>query len=653
PGSTALDGAGGTPMMPMMPMGGMGGMGAGGGAGGQEGAPSDASGLLGGHVTPWAGSSDLGGDTPGEVTGGVGAGGPGLHLPGGEDLVAPGLPGGSADVAGFPSTGVGDGLPGLSDMPTEARVPGEGVSAFPGSTALDGAGGTPMMPMMPMGGMGGMGAGGGAGGQEGARSDASGLLGGDTGPWAHTADAGESTGDVFGGAQAGGPGLDLPGDGGEHLVAGGPSPQAAESAGGTPMMPMMPMGGMGAGAAGGEREQERSDASGLLFTTGEPWADTPATDEPVIGAPDGTSSGDAYLRHGDGVGQPAATSAWPPSVEEPGQEQPHASQAEQPAAGFPAVMPFLGPGASEGGTGTSRSGERGERAGRSEGTPAAQWGDPEWLAGQPGASGAEPSHGLSQSAWDVPQSAATAQPSAGAAATAQPSAGAAATAQPPAAAGPAGVHSAAEAAPPAHGVQLPAHTEVVAPVPQAATAYQAPAAGAVEPQARGEQQTARQESVQQVSATEAPAADDPTTWDVSTGSLFPLLGGHGQETDTGTEAARQEAATATSVMAGAYAIGRAVTADQASAEPARPAWRPKASGGMAAELSCAIDEPQEPPAEAARRRRSATDETDADAEAGKDKDKKRDRDGKTSVADLLRQEEDVWGGAGQGSGVFG
>ncbi|MEU2862198.1 WXG100 family type VII secretion target, partial [Streptomyces mirabilis] len=135
PGSTALDGAGGTPMMPMMPMGGMGGMGAGGGAGGQEGAPSDASGLLGGHVTPWAGSSDLGGDTPGEVTGGVGAGGPGLHLPGGEDLVAPGLPGGSADVAGFPSTGVGDGLPGLSDMPTEARVPGEGVSAFPGSTA--------------------------------------------------------------------------------------------------------------------------------------------------------------------------------------------------------------------------------------------------------------------------------------------------------------------------------------------------------------------------------------------------------------------------------------------------------------------------------------------------------------------------------------
>ncbi|MFD7054780.1 hypothetical protein ACFWBS_36420, partial [Streptomyces mirabilis] len=516
-----------------------------------------------------------------------------------------------------------------------------GVSAFPGSTALDGAGGTPMMPMMPMGGMG-AGAGGGAGGQEGARSDASGLLGGDTGPWAHTADAGESTGDVFGGAQAGGPGLDLPGDSGEHLVAGGPSPETAESAGGTPMMPMMPMGGMGAGAAGGEREQERSDASGLLFTTGEPWADTPATDEPVIGAPNGTSSGDAYLRHGDRVGQPAATSAWPPSVEEPGQEQPHASQAEQPAAGFPAVMPFLGPGASEGGTGTSRSGERGERAGRSEGTPAAQWGDLEWLAGQPGASGAEPSHGLSQSAWDVPQSAATTQPSAGAAATAQP----------PAAAGPAGVHSAAEAAPPAHGVPLPAHTEVVAPVPQAATAYQAPAAGAVEPQARGEQQTARQESVQQVSATEAPAADDPTTWDVSTGSLFPLLGGHGQETDTGTEAARQEAATATSVMAGAYAIGRAVTADQASAEPARPAWRPKASGGgMPAELSCAIDEPQEPPAEAARRRRSATDEADADA--GKDKDKKRDQDGKTSVADLLRQEEDVWGGAGQGSGVFG
>ncbi|MFF4490845.1 hypothetical protein ACFY0F_31005 [Streptomyces sp. NPDC001544] len=681
PGSTALDGAGRTPMMPMMPMGGMGGMG--GGAGGQEGAPSDASGLLGGDVTPWTGSSDLGGDTPGEVTGGVGAGGPGLHLPGREDLAVPGLPGGSAgsaDVAGFPSTGVGDGVPGLSDMPTDAAgLPGDGANAYPGSTAPGGAAGTPMMPMMPMmpmGGMGGMG--GGAGGQEGARSDASGLLGGDTGPWAHTADAADPTADVVGGARAGGPGLNLPGDGADHLVAGGPSPQTADgadmadgansadgaesagSAAGTPMMPMMPMGGMGAGAAGGEREQQRSDASGLLFTTGEPWAGTPTADGPAVGSPNGASPGDAYLSLGDGVGvgHPAATAAWPPSVAgEPDQEQPYAAQAEQSAAGFPAVLPFLGPGASTGGTGTSsRSrGERGERSEQAEGTPAALWGDAEWPAGQPGAPGAEPSQGLSQSAWDMPQ----------AAAVIQPSTTPVAAAQPPVAADPAGVHPPAEEALPAPGAQLPVHTEVAAPAHQAATAYQTPAAPAGEPQAQGEQATARQEPVHQehvphVPAAEAPAADDPTSWDVSAGSLFPLLGGDGQETDTGTgtgtgtEAARQEAAAATSVMAGAYAIARAVTADQALTEPARPAWRPKASGGgIPVELSCAIDEPEEPPAENTRRRSSAVDEDDEDEDAGRRKGKKRDQDGKTSVADLLRQEENVWGGAGQGSSVFG
>lgn len=69
------------------------------------------------------------------------------------------------------------------------------------------------------------------------------------------------------------------------------------------------------------------------------------------------------------------------------------------------------------------------------------------------------------------------------------------------------------------------------------------------------------------------------------------------------------------------------------------------------ELSCAVDEPEEPPADTARRRRSAVDEADEDA--GKGRGRTRDQDGKTSVADLLRQEEDVWGGAGQGSGVFG
>ncbi|MEU8718381.1 hypothetical protein [Streptomyces sp. NPDC048663] len=172
------------------------------------------------------------------------------------------------------------------------------------------------------------------------------------------------------------------------------------------------------------------------------------------------------------------------------------------------------------------------------------------------------------------------------------------------------------------------------------------------PQTTSEQQAAQQEPVHQVSVTETPAADDPATWDVSSDSLFPLLGGGGHETGTGAanEEARQEAAATTAVMAGAYSIARAVAADQALAEPVRPAWRPKASGGaMPVELSCAFDEPEEQPAEAARHKRSIVEEADEEEDGGR----KRERDSKRSVADLLRQEEDAWGGAGQGSSVFG
>ncbi|MFE6742665.1 hypothetical protein ACFVGL_29120, partial [Streptomyces tubercidicus] len=128
-GAKLADGAGlgesgapsGMPGMPMMPMG-SGGAGLGGVGG--EGGPSDASGLLGGEVAPWAGSPSL----PDGVTGGAVGGGPGLSLPGGgvpevgdpgavpsmDDAVAP-FPGGAklADGAGLGESGAPSGMPGM------------------------------------------------------------------------------------------------------------------------------------------------------------------------------------------------------------------------------------------------------------------------------------------------------------------------------------------------------------------------------------------------------------------------------------------------------------------------------------------------------------------------------------------------------------
>ena len=155
PGEENADGAAGDGM-PYMP-------GMGGGAG-QSGDPagerSDASGLLEGEGEPWAGSPDV---AEGEGVGsplGAAAGGTGLDLP-----VADGL------AAAAPATMAADGE-------QSADPDGEGMPYLPG-----------------MGGPGSQSA-----EQHGERSDASGLLDGETDPWAAEPDVGDEVGSALGAA---------------------------------------------------------------------------------------------------------------------------------------------------------------------------------------------------------------------------------------------------------------------------------------------------------------------------------------------------------------------------------------------------------------------------------------------------------------------
>ncbi|WP_434447507.1 hypothetical protein [Lentzea sp. E54] len=207
--------------MPMMPPGAPG-AGTGGGSGAGE--RPDAAGLIGGEVKPWEGVELPGVGEPqaiGQVGGkpeewassqGNGSEMPGAGMPGGGmPMMPPGAPGagtgggsGAAerpDAAGLiggeakPWEGVE--LPGVGDPDTagqEKSTP-EQWSAAPQSAAQPGAG-SPMMPPMPMA----PGQGGGAGGAGAAeRSDASGLVDGETAPWEHASAV--PTGDP-GGAEA-------------------------------------------------------------------------------------------------------------------------------------------------------------------------------------------------------------------------------------------------------------------------------------------------------------------------------------------------------------------------------------------------------------------------------------------------------------------
>ncbi|WP_427924626.1 WXG100 family type VII secretion target [Streptomyces sp. cg40] len=179
----------------------------------------------------------------------------------------------SADPAAFGDTGLGDGI---ADGLTDGLGSGLTDGLSTGSPAqLATSSGMPYMP-----GMGGTGAGG--AGLTSEPTDASGLLDASADPW-----EGEETpgGDEVGselGAAAGGEGL---------------------SASGMPYMPGM--GGVGASNAGRDGTNERTDASGLLDPSTEPWASDDETDDEagsLTGAPPGVPFLPGFGTTGPGTG---------------------------------------------------------------------------------------------------------------------------------------------------------------------------------------------------------------------------------------------------------------------------------------------------------------------------------------------------------------
>ncbi|MEE1782628.1 WXG100 family type VII secretion target [Streptomyces sp. SP17BM10] len=248
-------------------------------------------------------------------------------------------------------SGLGDGLGSGIDTGAPTAFPGQtdalgNATAFPGRTttesglpgAFSPAGGTGLvsegpgagaglgsgMPMMP-------GMGGGAAGQNtpGERSDASGLLDANGEPWAGSPLTDGEVGSPLG-TTAGGAALDLPpvrtadldgpglGAPGATVLPG--FGETGGPAGGTEApgmgMPMMP--GMGGAAAGQNAPGERSDASGLLDSDIEPWAEElDAVEEEITagalaGGPGLTTTGDSPVTVsgeeplGTGPGQEAA-----------------------------------------------------------------------------------------------------------------------------------------------------------------------------------------------------------------------------------------------------------------------------------------------------------------------------------------------------------
>ncbi|MEU6174063.1 hypothetical protein ABZ832_19345 [Streptantibioticus parmotrematis] len=368
PGGTGT--AGGMPMMPGMGSGGMP------TAGATD--PSDASGLLDSDAEPWTGDPNVA-DTIGGK--GAQAGGEGLDgLPTDEEAEAfPGETGtnegqlaGSGGMPMMPGMGSG-GMPtagatdpsdasGLLDSDAEpwtgdpnvadtiggkgAQAGGEGLDglptdeeaeAFPGELGTEegesasGAGGMPMMP-----GMGGAGAAGNQSGNE--PSDASGLLEPDAEPW--TGDPAVSD-DMDGGTEAGGEGLGLPsGEEAEAFPEGvmvgsdglpiapaaptaSPMPAALTDAEEEPAAPTATAGGAGMpgmmpGTASAGREEERSDASGLLAPDAQPWSPEaePGGDRPVVGAQDGVGEGELTVALVGAAAGVASVAAWGAGVPE-------------------------------------------------------------------------------------------------------------------------------------------------------------------------------------------------------------------------------------------------------------------------------------------------------------------------------------------------
>lgn len=218
----------------------------------------------------------------------------------------------TADPEAFGDTGLTDGL---SDGLTGGLDSGlaDGLAAGSGMPSqLATSSGMPYMP-----GMGGTGQGGGLSSEP---TDASGLLDASGDPWEGEAlTGGDDVGSELGASA-----------GGEGLTTGG--------------MPYMPgMGGMGTGGAGRDATSERTDASGLLDESAEPWEGGEDTGTDEVGSAEGALPGVPYL---PGFGAPGTTArgsrtgAGEDGATVSGREE--GERAGESAAAEPAVAPEAG-----------------------------------------------------------------------------------------------------------------------------------------------------------------------------------------------------------------------------------------------------------------------------------------------------------------------
>ncbi|GAA4794616.1 WXG100 family type VII secretion target [Streptomyces ziwulingensis] len=191
----------------------------------------------------------------------------------------------TADPTAFGDTGLGTGLDdGLGDSLTGGLDSGLTDALSAGSPAPSQLATSSGMPYMP--GMGGTGAGGAAPTAE--PTDASGLLDSSADPWEGAEVPGGDEVGSDAGAAAGGEGLGL-------------------GMGGMPYLPGMG-GGAGASAAGRDGTGERTDASGLLDPSTEPWAGEEETGDDEAGSLEATPPGVPCLPGFD-AGAPTARAA--------------------------------------------------------------------------------------------------------------------------------------------------------------------------------------------------------------------------------------------------------------------------------------------------------------------------------------------------------
>ena len=290
PGTSAADDGLGADGMPYMP-----GSSAGAGSPSLSSEPSDASGLLG-DTDPFTTTSPLTSDELGSDTGaapGTSAADEGLGADGMPYMPGSGAGAGSPSLSSDPSDAsglLGDTDPFSSTSPLTSDELGSETGAAPETSAAESGLGADGMPYMPA-------SGAGAGSQTSSSdpSDASGLLEGESEPWAESE---QSASDELGSA-----------DGATPVAAVG----AAEEGLGADGMPYMPASGAGAGSQASSSDP--SDASGLLEGESEPWAESEQSADGEIGSTDGAAAVPAeaeempFMPGTGGTGQAAAAQA--------------------------------------------------------------------------------------------------------------------------------------------------------------------------------------------------------------------------------------------------------------------------------------------------------------------------------------------------------